>query len=463
MFAIDQAGLVSAKMNNHVLNERLRYASIYDLVEDYMVEANTSKSKQRDTRIMIGGSVGVNLLLERSRTYLDFHYELYTEDSLIHANSLTNAIAKHLNIQNNWVTKLKTSVPDVKYDIFVDNRLLITIYTLRSDPVKTYDLIEPVEVKSFDGKRKLFALSPEMQLLNVYRTLSTPAESGMWMETLANEELLYTLLKKRLSILGGNILGGRDELTTADRSKVENALLSDFVANNNKVVLLGEHAIRIIKRDTNMSSNVINVITDMPEEESFAMIRSVVHKALGREIPVTKQTRSPNIMQDFRLTRTTIKIGADSQQKEVMYIYNSASFELIPFNSIANPEKKSIQVANPFILMRFLLIDLWMIRWVREMKKVNEFFAKKRIHNILSLIVGLRTMMALSETMPKLKDGVFANENDLLNVFQHKRYVGTYISEMISVRLKQLHSDKRYFDYFPQGYFFKNKAYRIMY
>jgi len=454
MFAVDQVGLVREKMDQYVYNERLKFDSVYNIIEEYMVEANGSKSDKRDTRIIVGGSLGVNLLLERGRTYRDFHYVLYTENSLIHANTLTNAIAKDNASRNNWIAKLKSTVPDVKYDIYVDNRLMVTIYTLRSDPVKTYGLIEPVEVKSFDGKRKLLVLSPETHLLNIYRTLYTPSDSGLWEETLENEQLLYDLLKKRLSILGSS------ELSPDDRTRVENSLLKDFVGNNNKVILLGEHAIKIIKKDTVMSSNIVNVISSLPEEESFAMIKSVIHKALGREIPVTKQTRSTNIMQDFRLTRTTIKIGSDSNQKEVMYIYNSASYDLIPFNTITNADKVTMQIANPFVLMRFLLIDLWMIRWVREMKKVNEFFAKKRIHNILSMIVGLRCLMARDTSA--IKDELFANADGLLNVFQHKRYIGIYISENISVRLSQKQSDKRFFDYYPAGYFFKNKTYRIL-
>jgi len=458
MFAVDQFGLVVSKMEDHVYEERLQYESIYDLIEDFIVEANSSKSEKKDTRIIIGGSLGINLLLERARTYRDFQYILYAEDSLIHANSLTNAIAKHNSSRNNWVTKLKTSIPDIKYEIFVDGRSFVIINTLRSDPVKTYDLIEPVEVKSFDGKRKLIVLSPEMHLLNVYRTLSSPSDSSLWRENLLDEEHLYTLVKKRLSILGS-----AEELTSADRTKVENALLSEFVGNNSNVVLLGEHAIRIIDKNTTMSSNVINVISDKSEDENLGIIKSIVHKVLGREIPVVKQTRSPNVMGDFRLTRTTIKIGSDGQQKEVMYIYNSAAFDLVPFNSVTNAQKITIQVANPFILMRFLLIDLWMIRWVREMKKVNEFFAKKRIHNILSLIISLRTSMAISAENPKIKDSLFSKEHSLLNVFQYNNYIGTYVSELVAVRLKQLHSDKRYVDYYPDGYFFKNKSYRIMY
>jgi len=463
MFSVDQVGLIVDKMDEHVYNERLRYQNIYTTIEDYIVKANVENNNKRDTRIIIGGSMGVNLLLGRERTFRDFQYVLYTEDSLKHSNSLANEIAKSLT-SSEWVIKMKSSIPDVKYDIYVDNRPLIAIYTLRSDPVKAYSMIEPVSVKSFDGNRQLIVLSPEMNLLDVYRILYSPSSVGSWEENLIDEKHLFELLQKRLPILGG-----ADEISTADRTKVENALLEHFVCDNKNVVLTGEHAFKVISgqikefKDMQTSSNVINIITDLSEEESFTTIKSIIHKALGREIPVTKNTRSSNVMQDFRLLRTTIKIGADTDQKEVMYIYNSASFDLIPFNNVVNSgnaQKKTIQVANAFVLMRFLLIDLWMIRWVREMKKVNEFFAKKRIHNILTLILKLRSVMA--DTSGAIKDEFFANDNLPLNVFQRHRYIGSYVNEMVSIRMKQLHMDKRYGDYYPQQHFLKNNTYRTL-
>lgn len=469
MFAVDQYGLVSEKMEKHVYEERLQYNDVYNTIEDFIVKANSTQSLKRDTRIIIGGSMGVNLLLERERTFRDFQYVLYTENSLVHVNSLTNEIAKIIaSLDKKWIVKMKSSIPDIKYEIYVDNRPMVTVYTLKSDPVKTYDLIEPVTVKSFDGKKQLIVLSPEMYLLDVYRTLYSPSDVGSWEDTLIDEQHLFELLQKRLSILGG-----ANDLTS-DRTKIENAILEHYVCDNNRVVLVGEHAFKVLAnagvlptlKNMQMSSNVIYVLTTMTEEESFNKIKDIVRKATGRDIPVTKHTKSSNVMQDFRLQRTTIKIGADNDQKEIMYIYNSPTFDLIPFNNVKNNTGKTIQVGNPFVLMRFLLIDLWVIRWVREMKKVNEFFAKKRISNILHLIVVLRSAINCEPCVNnanKIKDEFFASDDKPLNVFQRDRYIGVYVDEGISIRKKMLHMDKRYVDYYPQSFFLKTKSYRIFY
>lgn len=483
MFAVDQVGLIMNKMETRIYNERLRYNNIYNLIEEYISKhAKSSDINNRDSRIIIGGSMGVNLLIGRERTYRDFQYILYTESSLIHANDLTNSIAaciatlandlKYNDIKH-IIVKLKSSIPDIKYDIYVDNRPMITIYTLKSDPVKTYNLLEPVEVKSFDGKRKLLVLSPETHLLDIYKTLSSPAEVGLWEESLIDEEHLFKLLKGRLEILGAS--EGESEITKIERTKVENALLEHFIIGNSNVILLGEHAFKFIAAldskyafgNIQMTSNVINILSSLTLEECLITIKKIVKKTLGRDIPVIAQSRSTNIMQDFRLIRTTIKMGADNEQKEIMYIYNSAFFDLIPYNTlkkaVVGAENGSgiIQIANPFVLMRFLLIDLWMIRWVREMGKINDFFAKKRTYNILSLILGLRhAMIDHNKNNLAISDDLYANEDTPLNVFQRKRYLGIYVDEMITIRMKQQHLDKRFADYYPQEYYSKNKQYR---
>lgn len=486
MFAVDQVGLIMDKMETHIYQERLRYSAIYDVIERYISE---------NPRIAVGGSMGVNLLLERERTYKDFQYILYTENSLKHANDLTNNIAKCIadlpddSPIKHIIVKLKSSIPDIKYEIYVDNRPLITFFTLRSEPVKTYNLLEPVEVKSFDKKRKLWVLSPETHLLDVYRTLSAPADVGMWEEALIDEQNLFQLLKGRLDVLGGDdVVEGSAEITQEERTRIENALLENYVIGNKDVVLLGEHALKFLTLSGlpsfQMSSNILNVIAVQTGDELLNTIKQVVQKALNREIPVVAQTRSTNVMQDFRLTRTTIKIGADNEQKEIMYVYNSASFDLIPFNTLTAGSKntktsdnqtntqKFIQIGNPFVLMRFLLIDLWMIRWVREMGKINEFFAKKRTRNILSLILDLRRAMSSfnstnfkndtksKDNQNKISDDLFANDDKPLNVFQRTRYIGSYVDEMITIRIKQQHLDRRFADYYPQGYYMSNKTYR---
>lgn len=457
MFSVDQVGRIWDKFEDKIFEERLRYESIYEKIEDYIVGANKLpvNKDRHDPRIIIGGAMGLNLLLNRDSTNQELVYELYTEDSLHHANSLSNEIASLVKSEHKdiWITRMHSRIPNIQYEIYVDFRLMVTIYTLKSDPVKAYNLIQPVHVKSYDGKRELLALSPEMHLVEVYKTLSLPNEISQWEEKINEELQLFQLLEQRVKTIGG-------EITKEERTNVENALIAKFVVGNKNVVLLGEHALKIIygklNKQLQTSSPVILVISALDPDEDYNMIKKIITETLGRNIPVSKLTRSVNVMQDHRILRTTIKIGSEANQKEVMYIYNSAQYDLIPFNTVTSDKNSEIiQIANPFVLIRFLLIDLWVVRWVKEMGKINEFFANKRVHNIISLIVELRKMMGDG----KIKDELFSKKDDVLNVFQRNRYIGQYVDEAISIKLNMA-DQKHYADYYPQGYLRKNGEYR---
>lgn len=463
MFSVNQVGRIWERAERKIFEERLRYADIYELIEEYIVQANklTVSKGRRDPRIIMGGAMSINLLLSRKRTYQDFEYELYTEDALHHANSLANEIASLVKTKHNdvWITRMNTRIANRQYEIYVDFRLIVKVYMLRSDPVKTYNLIQPVKVKSYDGKKELIALSPEIHLIGVYQALSSLTKPlANWEEKLDEELKLFQLLEQRLKTLGG-----ADDVSKEERTNIEEALLNKFVAGNKNVVLLGEHAFKIVyaklSKQMRASSPVIRVISSLDPNEDHMTVKKIIIETLGRSVPVTKITRSVNVMQDHRLLRTTIKVGPENNQKEVLYIYNAAQYDLIPYNTVA-PEKAPeniIQIANPFVLIRFLLIDLWVMRWVKEMGKVNEFFANKRVSNIIHMIVDLRKVM--SGDNRKIKDEYAAKGDYVLNVFQRDRYIGQYVDEIIAQKLS-MKEHKRYADYHPQGYLRKNGEYR---
>jgi hypothetical protein len=461
MFAVNQVERIWERSEQKIYEERLRYEEIYELIENYMVGANKRPvSKDRnDPRIIIGGSMGVNLLLGKERTYQDFVYELYTEDALHHANSLSNEIAALIKSKcdDQWITRMQSRIPNVQYEISIDFRPMVRIFTLKSDPVKAYELIQPVKVKSYDGKKELLALSPEMHLIDVYQTLSSPNQVGEWEETLQEELKLFKLLETRISKIGG-----ADVLSKEERTNIENVLLSKFVAGNENVVLVGEHAFKILYKKLNKnlqtSSPVIRVISSLDPDEDYKTVKKLITQTLGRDVPVTSLTRSVNVMQDHRLLRTTIKVGPEGNQKEVLYIYNAAQYDLIPYNTVAAEKSDvNIKLANPFVLIRFLLIDLWVMRWVKEMGKVNDFFANKRINNIISMIIDIRK--AMGDQNKQIKDEYFSKQDHVLNVFQRNRYIGKYIDELISQKLS-MKDQRRYADYFPQGFLRKNGEYR---
>ena len=79
--------------------------------------------------------------------------------------------------------------------------------------------------------------------------------------------------------------------------------------------------------------------------------------------------QSLKITNDDRILRNTIYItntNASKSEKAIIDIFNSASYELIPYNKLSvysGSKKQSIvNIGNPYVIMRFLLIDYWTIR-----------------------------------------------------------------------------------------------------
>jgi len=183
-------------------------------------------------------------------------------------------------------------------------------------------------------------------------------------------------------------------------------------------------------------------------------------------------------MQDYRIKRTIIRMGEN--QKEILYIYNSAEFELIPFNEITDDKNNIIQIGNPFVLMRFMLIDLWMVRLISNLGGIDPAYALQRQQSILKKLIDLRTMISSQESttlyndeqITDIADNYFTGTNEL-RVFQdtcseaediekHQcNYIGQYQNEVVSMKLLAKQSD-RFVDYIPEDYKKRTGQYRVI-
>lgn len=502
MYSFNYLENIEDAIENKIYVERLRYVSYYETIEKYICQFN----QKQENAIMIGGTLGINLLLEKDRTFEDFVYELYTETEFVHANNLTNKLEEtNIKLDSPFIISLKTTIPNIKYQIIVDSRMIVNIHKLSKD---SYALILPVLVNTFDKRNQLLVVSPEIQLIDIYRTLYSPNNADDWKLTLYDETKLFNHLRKRiqdksdfLTIVNtspaSNISAdikpfsygekafksilqkstryfGEGEtqipkITLEDRKKIAIFLLKDLIVNNPNVVLIGEHALKLII-NSEITTTVVQIISQNNIEEDFRQISKIVEKALNAKIPIVKLTRELYIMQDFRIRRTTIKIGEYQNQKEIIYIYNSAQYDLIPFNSMESNEKQSLNVGNPFVILRFLLIEFWIVRWIRHLGSIDENFAKVRLDAMLENILKLRSNLAKGDTTQAKKTinintNYFDNSAYLeLRIFPSdpKSYLGFYDDEIISQKILIKDLNKKYFDYYPSDYLKKNGSYRII-
>lgn len=459
MFSCNYLQPIQNLVYDRIVQERQQYAKYYELIESYMSEF------LKENVLILGGNMSIDLLLTKPRSYQDFVYELYSPWAFPHANNLANKLSEFAMGETNVF--LKSAIANMKYQIFIDNRAIVTVYRLMEN---ASNIISPLTVDSYLGK-KILIIPPEIHLVDIYHTLMAPDRSDEWPATLHNENRLFHHLKTRVNLLSESteVVEGSADVSQADKKAIELALLQKFVQGNEDIALIGEHALYILNR-SGMSSTVIHVVSQVSADILLPKISAVIQKAVKSQIPVVQVQRKLYIMQDYRIKRTIIKIGDAENQKEVMYIYNSGEFDLIPFNTITSKEKSgtSIQMGNPFVIMRFLLIDLWMVRLISSVGGINATYAEQRQRSILSKLIGLRSNISSLESttlyddnqITDISDTYLSGANDL-RVFQDD-YIGQFQDENVSTKLLAKTSNKKYFDYVPEDYKKKNGEYRMI-
>jgi hypothetical protein len=160
-----------------------------------------------------------------------------------------------------------------------------------------------------------------------------------------------------------------------------------------------------------------------------------------------------------------------------VYIYNSADYELIPFNKIGTDD--FIQIGNPFVILRYHLIDIWIIRWLVAVGKLDDQFASMKISKIIGNVLELRTHLSTdtrqlmgttdAKTIKYEIDISCVSEAKPYSIFQPHayQYIGTIRNETVAVKTyiqQKLNAAKArgvYSGmYHPQRYFLENGKYR---
>jgi hypothetical protein len=462
MYSFDWLEPVQEQIETQIKVDRLVYKSYYKLIETYLSKftGNTSEA------LYLGGSIATDLINNNPRSYEDYQYDIFGEDPFRHSNNLVNFIDANLHVDSQsekYLMFLKTSIPGIKYQIAVDGRIIANIFKLQE---KSWGLITPILLKSY-YQFDILVISPELLLIDIYRNLYLPSEAENWEEILDNESKLFHYLQK--IVRGANEEKNEEnKITNDNRKELELSLIQNFVMNNPNIVLLSDLALKI-SLQIEKNSTIIQIISQATIEEDFAKIEKIVKQTLKRNIPVIHKTRGIHILADFRLRRTTIKVGVE--EKEIMYVYNSANYDLIPFNKMPDPNGNFIQIGNPFVLLRFQLIDYWMIKYVRNLGSIDEHFAKQRLGAILDKLLKYRNLMShvsLGANSKKRKIDIATKFIDSasggMTIFQSltTSYIGVFSDEQISQKILIKDLTKKYFDYYPVEYKKKNSEYRII-
>ncbi len=426
MFRRAQEGDFIDKLKNKAINTHIKlvwgaFIPIYECVEHHCQKNNIIISDVD----LIGGDKG---------SYVK-KYVLYCQKPYNNAVILINHIAElpQTKIDIRFI-QLFTAIPHVQLNITYKNIRLVELNTINIRD-NIYNLIKPIFCSARYITGDLAYMPYEIELINIYKKLYSPKYATEWANIQSIEAILFEKTINRKNKLIGGATTGHINLAA-----VKKKIFEDLLPKNNWI-LIGEWAIlhKSAPAATNtMSHEKIQFIVAADIKSIFA----IIYNFIAANFPYLKTTYKEQnlyLLEDYRTKRYTIYVQDKiaGKEKSIIDIFINGTYELIPWV----PAARNIKIGNIYVLLRFLLIDCWILRilyWKnilpREIytKKINKLFANCK----------LVRAAAKSPYLPPIDN-----------------YIGVYIDE--NVHFKNLIAEKRCPIYNPYYYKKNNGEYMI--
>ena len=367
---------------------------LYEIVEKYVKKHNLIISNKE-------------LLVGEEKKGLST-YVLYGPNIFKHANNLAN----NLSVNTIYV-KLFTNVKNEDFTILVKNVRLIQLYNIHKN---NYSVINPLRVGEF------LMYPPELELIEIYHTLYDPSQAKDWEKAYDLEIKIYDKFLERKKILGG---------ARGDK-KIYPQTIINWLMNKKNCILIDTNSVKLINSREDYK-NQFQVIADEVFIQEFS---TFVFQFTGRETNVKKYS---NIIQsDKLLEKHSIYIKFPKGNLKIMDVWNSIEYELVPYTTI-----KNIRVGSPNVILRFLLLKIWNIRYLKSIKILNEKTFTQILNEVLNNIKFIRK----KRHPGKMETPKF-------------NYMGIYVNP---IRQKQKTSTSNsFYPYNPTKHKLKNNTFRVI-
>jgi hypothetical protein len=345
---------------------------------------------------------------------LDAQIHVYCDAPVQHARAITDA----LYTMSRWV-KMGTTTTGEEMVIYFDTIPLVYVTAIKKHrSISLQDLIAPVDI---DG---VSYMSPEIELIDLYRILYTPNMECEWEKSVLQEKKLMTMVHDRVDnkILGGKKKKCNDcsQNRSAGIDQMRIAVL-EGPCQSEQYVVVGHWAVALAKGDTPPQDKLQIICGDV--ELAIKCIMDTLQQHTRFAVTFTQQNL--HIPKDFRTRRYTLYIqypsltGGTPMKKPFMDVFNSAEFELIPYAKVGK-----YMLGSPYVLLRFFMIDLWIVRLVYKLNLIDQGVLRKKI----------RILMEIIDSVDRhLPDGPF---------------FGVVSDPVVSKKIASL-TGKRHFPYYP--------------
>jgi hypothetical protein len=379
-----------------------KYKKFYEDVEEYC--------KGKDIIIS-----NLNKLLNIPKE-LKFRYNLYCEQPFRHARD----IADFLYSKGCKYVKMKTIITYEEFDIEYSFLVLVKIYSLRlMRGISLETLISPVKLDS------ILYMPPEIEIIEIYKRLYLPNFHAEWKNLLMKEELLYNLIKKRVE---RGIIAGEDKKEREDVNieTLKYLILTGFVSRSN-FVLIGEWAVNISdyvvsggQLGIKYSQEKIQLISQNNINDNINALTIFLRGYTDYQISARQHDLH---ITDFRIRRYTVYINIPHEKyPEIPFldIFNCGNFELIPYREINVANQYLFQIGNAFVLLRFLMIDLWTLKIVKRLNQISESSFRRKSKRIMFSVEYIKRSNIMEDIFGETYAGIDVD----YEISKKKEYIG---------------------------------------
>jgi hypothetical protein len=401
--------------------ERGQYDQVWKVIEDYC----------KKHKLILSNKYVLSGYADAQCNIYNKIYKIYTSNPFKHANNLANEIHRaNIEDSNACYTRMKTLQENAAFNIEYNMRQVAIINKLQRYKSRTEstDIIKPVEIKN-----QLYMPS-ELELIDIYHIMYNPAMYGEREEASAYEKILFeqTLTRKEKGVLGA----GCQELKRDRLQALKIGIVTKWLPTRD-FILIGPWAHDWIKLESNICANKekIQIIGDIIPDKLKNLLQKFVSGMT--KFNIVYRTQELYIPKDMRTKRHTFYIQIRSEkgitEKPFLDLFNIALFEVVPCKCVRN-----IYIGSNEVILRFLFIDLWILRVIKGMGYITDNILNMKISYLWHLIIFFR------------KECCIRGET---------HFIGTHKDAFIEKKMSNLQG-RTYYPYYPAAMLKNKNKYR---
>ncbi len=351
---------VHGKAIEVIREDRARYTTVYESIAAFIKRESLIVS---DVTHLVGAPDPIA-----------FGFQIYSQTPLEHAKKLTDILVK----LSPFVKMRAVTIEE--YVIEYDTRVMATIYQIphKSETIK--NIIMPIEL---DG---ILYMPVEIELIDIYRQLTSLEDFAKYDENRALEQKLFAKLDERLPMIGG--ASPCEQAKRIEAETLKQVIMEDFLTKYRGYALIGDWACDVYAGRVQPNKEKIQIVIDHPIEQFADALTQYLDELTNFSLVWREQKLY--LLKDFRTTRYTfyvqLPVRGNILEKAIIDVFNCGNFELVPTVTMRNTV-----LGAPFVLCRFFMIDIWIMRLIEQVHGVSSATLQLFIKRCYSQIITMRT------------------------------------------------------------------------